>query len=332
MIKKVLAIASPRMEHTDALRLARELAMRSGARLHLVLLDHDALIDRTADLVAPEVMLLARAQFEQVRQHWLAAEAAVMAADGIDVEQDMLWAPEPHEAVIALCLELQPDLVIKDACASGARNPQSALDRKLVRLCPAPVLLVPQRAVVTPRRVVAAVDTSPAQEASAPFNDGIVAAALALACALDAELHVAHTFPFEKRLGPGSPNLRKIYRDVGRDAARAFTAFADRHQVPADRRHWMEGLPERRLPGLVGRVGADVLVLGTTYRSGLDRFLLGSTCERLLHDPPCSLLVVKPEGFVAELSRHVDLERARRLYAPVAAAPPRGGVIGHGTV
>jgi nucleotide-binding universal stress UspA family protein len=34
-------------------------------------------------------------------------------------------------------------------------------------------------------------------------------------------------------------------------------------------------------------------VLGTRGRSGLRAFLLGTTAERLVHDAPCSLLVVK---------------------------------------
>ena len=41
---------------------------------------------------------------------------------------------------------------------------------------------------------------------------------------------------------------------------------------------------------------ADLVVLGTRGRSGLRALLLGTTAERLVHEAPCSVLVVKDEG------------------------------------
>lgn len=341
MIKTILAIADPKMQHTAALRVARDLARRSEAKLHLVLPCHDPLIERTADLVAPEVAQLAREQFEGQRRQWLAGEASVMADDGLDVEHDVIWAAEPHEAIIALCLALQPDLVIKDAPPPETKARMTTVERKLIRLCPAPLLLVRSGAEVLPRRLLAAVDTSPADVAASSFNDDIVKAALSFAFAVDAEVHLAHSFPFERRATVTSPSLRKIYDDICDDDARSFAAFANRHQVPEDRRHWMSGAPERRLPALIEHQKIDLLVLGTTYRSGLDRFLIGSTCERFLKAPPCDMLVVKPEAFAAELGKHVDLDRVRRLHdvagdARTEVRPPPAGrstVIGrHGIV
>jgi universal stress protein E len=42
----------------------------------------------------------------------------------------------------------------------------------------------------------------------------------------------------------------------------------------------------------------DLLLLGTTARRGIAGFFLGNTAERLLTTLPCSLLAVKPAGFV----------------------------------
>lgn len=55
--------------------------------------------------------------------------------------------------------------------------------------------------------------------------------------------------------------------------------------------HGDEGLAHRaRLRG------ADLIVLGSSHRSGLGRTLPGSTVERLLGDPPCAIAVAPP-GF-----------------------------------
>jgi nucleotide-binding universal stress UspA family protein len=41
---------------------------------------------------------------------------------------------------------------------------------------------------------------------------------------------------------------------------------------------------------------ADVLVVGTHARHGIDRLLLGSTAEACMRDAPCNVLAVPPPG------------------------------------
>ena len=42
---------------------------------------------------------------------------------------------------------------------------------------------------------------------------------------------------------------------------------------------------------------ADLAVLGTRGRTGIKILLLGTTAERIIHESPCSVLAVKPDGF-----------------------------------
>lgn len=44
----------------------------------------------------------------------------------------------------------------------------------------------------------------------------------------------------------------------------------------------------------------DLVVLGTQGRTGLRRLLMGTTAEKLIHDAPCSVWTLKPEGFAYE--------------------------------
>ena len=43
---------------------------------------------------------------------------------------------------------------------------------------------------------------------------------------------------------------------------------------------------------------ADLLVMGTIARSGIPGLLVGNTAERLMPSVTCSVIAVKPEGFV----------------------------------
>jgi hypothetical protein len=42
--------------------------------------------------------------------------------------------------------------------------------------------------------------------------------------------------------------------------------------------------------------------MGTVYRSGIDRLVLGSTAERTLYKLNCDVLALKPAGFFSNLS------------------------------
>jgi nucleotide-binding universal stress UspA family protein len=44
---------------------------------------------------------------------------------------------------------------------------------------------------------------------------------------------------------------------------------------------------------------SDLVVVGTHGRRGLQRLILGSTAERVLHEACCGVMVVKPAGFDA---------------------------------
>jgi nucleotide-binding universal stress UspA family protein len=45
-------------------------------------------------------------------------------------------------------------------------------------------------------------------------------------------------------------------------------------------------------------------VLGTVARTGLTGLLMGNTTERILGDVTCSVLAVKPPGFVSPIAGH----------------------------
>lgn len=57
-----------------------------------------------------------------------------------------------------------------------------------------------------------------------------------------------------------------------------------------------EGTPFREIPKVVKEVSADLIVLGTHGRTGLDRFMMGSVAERVARRAPCPILLVKPKA------------------------------------
>jgi universal stress protein E len=59
------------------------------------------------------------------------------------------------------------------------------------------------------------------------------------------------------------------------------------------------GEPAEVIPEFVVAEGIDLVVMGTVARAGLAGMLIGNTAERVLRKLPCSVLTVKPNGFVS---------------------------------
>jgi nucleotide-binding universal stress UspA family protein len=57
-----------------------------------------------------------------------------------------------------------------------------------------------------------------------------------------------------------------------------------------------DGTAFREIPNAVKEVSADLIVLGTHGRTGLDRFMMGSVAERVARRVPCPILLVKPKA------------------------------------
>jgi universal stress protein E len=209
-------------------------------------------------------------------------------------------------------LEREPALVIKDVGHEPLlrRVLYTALDWKLLRDCPAPLMLVHALSSHLPRRIVAAVDTLRAEADAGPLNDLILRESLKLADWADADVSVGHVFPFLPFSVTPHPTLERVYFETCAADREAFQRFADDHQVPPGARHWLEGNPVGRLVELVHAHGVDLLVLGSTYRTPFDRLLIGSTAETLLFQIPCDVLLVKPAAFAATLTEAISRRAA----------------------
>lgn len=58
--------------------------------------------------------------------------------------------------------------------------------------------------------------------------------------------------------------------------------------------HVERGKPWERIVEVANEHNADLIVIGTHGRSGLQHFVLGSTAERVVQHAPCPVLVVRP--------------------------------------
>lgn len=313
-LQKILVIVGPSMLRTPAFRRGVELARRTNAQLFLYMFDYDKALDRVSRQGDVEVARLAKEQFVQERLQWLSAQTVELAEQGLRVECDVLWAPRAHEVILSTILELKADLVIKDLSHEPRlkRIFRTPLDWKLIRLCPASLMLVQPASEALPRKIMASVDTSLGIEAES-LNRRIVDTALQFGLYSDAEVHLVHVLPYY----PPTASIygvfdQMVYESLQADQE-AFEFFCRDCQVPADRKHWAQGIPSWTVLEIASAQKVDLLVIGSAYHSPIDRLMLGTTAETLVGESDCDVLLVKPANFIDTLRQHTDLDKSREV-------------------
>ena len=64
----------------------------------------------------------------------------------------------------------------------------------------------------------------------------------------------------------------------------------------------LRGKPSNMITRYVGNHEIDLLVMGSVTRTGIPGLIIGHTAERVLHQVDCSVLMLKPHGFVSPVT------------------------------
>lgn len=298
-IQRLLLIAPQAMTRTPAFDRAAALALAMQMPLHIVAFDYLQAL-AVAGLFAPEQISLARDGYLQTHRQWLAEQAALMTKHGVEVTSEVVWVQHPYEEILHFVNEMPLALIIKDAQEESAlkRVFFTPLDWQLLRDCPVPVHLVTNALNPKPRNVLGIIDVLRSEDQDHVFNDQIIDAAAKLATVCGATLELVHVYDwtavYAQDIGFGAlPLAVGIYETLGTVQHEAFAAMAERHGVPPQNRHFIEGAPLTSICDFAAEHHTDVIVMGTVQHKGLNK-LLGTTAEQLLHRAPCSVLAIKP--------------------------------------
>jgi len=308
--KSIMVVMSPSRRATPALHRAMAYARRSNAVLQLLLFDYYGPIDHSRIIFGVEVADRARRDFLEERMQWLASESSALAQQGIRVECDVIWAPSPYKSIVGKILELKPDLVIKDVeCEAGAAPllRPSSLDWKLLRLSPAPLMLVHPQSKLVPRHVLASVDVTVAGDEGL-LNDRVIEASQKIALFSDAPVELTSVFSYVPLDTYASGFIADTFEIMDTAHRESLDKFAAKHHLrPAQVIRRCDFDVAESVAACARDRGADLVVMGSAYRSGFDRIMFGTVAEGLIRKLQCDVLLIKPEGFEMDLSRHVDL-------------------------
>ena len=235
------------------------------------------------------------------------------------VEADLgRWCRSAHDVPVSISVATGSpairliEQVLRDdhdllVVTSGPDRHSHAIVKRLLRKCPCPVFVL-RPLPNGERRLLAAVDPEPDD---AGLNRMILELAGSLATLLEAELHVVHAWELYGEATMRSSAFLHVDDDEV-DAMRRSVEAEDREavelliaEVLGDEQaelHFVEGAAGDVIPMLVDDIGITGLVMGTLARAGVPGLVMGNTAEQILDSVRCSVLAVKPPGFVSPIA------------------------------
>ena len=296
--ERLLLVADQTLHQSAAMLRAIALAKASGAAL-----DVRAFVEPVpiTHLWEEKIDDVDAQRYQRRYRRWVADELEQLSNQGLDGTVDVVFSSHPLLDILKTVHVLKPDLLIKDVRLEPAlkRVFITPLDCHLLRECPIPVHLVNQIRYALPHRVVAAVDPFDPDTQISGLNDVIIRSANALALQCDVPLHLLCAYDLSAAFNGDAPMINggwneDLANELRQTLHQAFVALADRHGVPPERRHFVMGHPVQVINEFVEQYLADVVVMGTVHRVGIER-VIGSTTERALYSVPGSILAVRKE-------------------------------------
>ena len=217
------------------------------------------------------------------------------------------------------------DLVIKSVGNDGGTMDWlfGSTDMHLLRKCPCPVWLIKSTDVTPVQRVMACVDDNdldlPDQDTADDLNRTILEMAASLSSLERSELHVVHAWEAvgEDAMLYGRSGIAKEEVDSYVNEVRlAHDRWFDKlmHNARAwigpeaydainPKPHVVKGMAGDIIPTLSHDLSIDLVVMGTVARTGVSGLIIGNTAESILSKIDCSVLAIKPPGFVSPVKR-----------------------------
>lgn len=224
-----------------------------------------------------------------------------------------LMVGEPSLEIIHDVIEYDRDLVILTAEGAGGLKKWffGTVSARLIRKCPAPILAMKPGRRTRFQRILAAIDPHCDGGPRDSLNHLILELAASLSERDDAHLHVVHAWSLvgesilRGQSGLPAREVNRLVRVEGEKKRRSVEEFICACIEEPHRLHLVKGDPAGAICSLVKKLKIDLLVMGTVCRTGIPGIIIGNTAENVLNCVDCSVLTVKPEGFVSPVAAQV---------------------------
>lgn len=273
-----------------AVAQARWLAERTGASLSLLHSTYDQECEENDGAPAAPMDFVAT------------LEALAKECTQAGVETTIHYSTDrPWLALTKRVLKTKSELAIVGKHDSSKPREMGINTTNLLRNSPGPVWVVDPHTEPAKHCILAATDLS-------PVGERVTQMAAYLAAESGSEFHIVHAWQrsMHDQLRRDFESEEELEERISAKEARITESILDGLGEIRERvtpiLHVGCTTPERAIREGLEALHPELVVMGTLSRTGVPGLLIGNTAERLVRTIPCSLLTIKPKGFVSPVS------------------------------
>jgi universal stress protein E len=309
-IKKILVDIDPDKKEQVALNKALQFAKHPITIKLLSCLYYPSVV--ASNLLTPKQLEKTQATILNKNQNKLKELMARHPNENVTFETEVMWHSPIYQGILNVVDTFKPDLVIKATHQHKviARRLFTPTDWYLLKACPVPILLVKNNKWTKNTSVISAIDPEHNLSKKSELDKNILKEGYVISSNLGMPLNAIHCFdPSYWDILIEAVDKSGIWVDVfsvdqHQNESMVLEKLRYQHNVKfaeecseyvpnSEDQHIISGEIEHVLPTTITQLNAGILVLGTSYRTGL----LGSTAQRLIETVDCDILAVKPKGF-----------------------------------
>ena len=220
----------------------------------------------------------------------------------------------PAVRIIRHVLKHAHDLVIKDAERNQGARGFAAMDMELLRKCPCPVWL--SRPIPKHRgdiKLAVAIDPQSHEPEGRDLSLRLLQLSRSLADTCSGELTIiaCWDYPLEEYLRnnswinmPDDELIQTVIKAQTQHRAALNKTMKQSGIGGKVQVQHVRGRADQIIPQFIADGDIDILVMGTVGRTGIPGFIIGNTAENVVQKLSCSLLALKPNGFVSPVKAY----------------------------
>ncbi len=297
-IEKMLVVVDPTVERDFVIDRTRLIAKATGASVHLFINNENTLGEHSYiyEGIDGTFFETQRKLFTEHFQKVLGELEEELTGEGISTSSEFTENHHLAESIINVANKVSPDLVIKSTHHHSAieRGLITNTDWRLIRKCPAPLLLVKPNEWIADGSVVTAVDPMHVKAEQSDLDNALLNGASSIASTLQQNLRVFHSYyPFVSALFPLGGESQDYLQRVEEQHREKVLALMQAHDIPDESLDISCGELISSLGNCLRQNKANILVVGALSRNIIERAIVGNTAEKILEDCPCDVLVLK---------------------------------------
>jgi nucleotide-binding universal stress UspA family protein len=251
-----------------AVREAIGLAKTCGSKLYVVsVVEVNPEFESLAPGLVEKMEKETRQYLEEVKEKAL--------KEGADCEIIVHEGEDPYQYIVDEAAKKQVEMIImgRRGRTGLKRLMMGSVTAKVIGHAPCKVLVVPKAATITYKNILIATDGS-------KYSESAYREAISIAKRTGSNLIVLSVATKNANLPNAKKSVEKIRRDAEKEKIKVETLTP-------------KGMPYKVIVDTAERKNADLIVVGSHGRTGLEKLLMGSVTERVIGHTGCAVMVVK---------------------------------------